>query len=785
MRPQLSAKFTNVHESEADLRHGIIRYYMCAKVLFRNENSEEIKNALRNIINKQDNKGRTPLYLAAKDWPKAIIQSLLKFGADMSIPSNEGKYPIKRLKEEDILEVFNTHCMKSKALYKLSKSKSSLLNNRQLSDNQENYLEKEEQDAYTELMENYEPRFMTYIGHAPVKFDYEILAPTRYKPDESTHRIKQPEMEVLSQLCESKAHKKIIKHPVVKSWVWLKWNRVRRYYHKELRLDLLLMWFMTWYVIQTFGGFEWNNKCEKMKARSDANPDWDWTNYTDADFCKYYEDAFKKEKEIDAVKPFGHLESKNITSRIKYHFDVIFGNSLGNHSCMYSKPAYVVFLVMACGLLYWMAVDAVEMCNPPNEIFQRHSARNTFFSKVVPMFGFLRDFTIIMAVIIFSDAMLWIAITVLFLSMLLGEINQFIVQPKNYVLSPKNWSDILQLILIAVILYVPNEYIVDPFSFALSCHIDQLCPEGKDPKKIFIEQDVSVKRGLAAFLIVLSWSRLLIQIANHPSKRTEQLNKYAMMYKTVAKSFMKLFFVYGLVLISFSIGFYVVFHEDIGVENLLYEENGLSPYQFFNTPYEAFAKTIAMFMGEVDFNNMPIGISYRRRDGNVSVTLAYLFFLTFIFMVVMVLMNLLNGLAVSDIAEIVAEAEVKHQASMINILKEFEDRAMNNKTALDYFSKYLPCLGPFLQVFDFEQELKMFPEKKDEGGLVSRKMKPIKLPYEIKGEKDKNGKRMNRLNWLYMTRQDKKMKVGYEHILSEARKILYESNKTEMDKNIS
>ena len=154
-------------------------------------------------------------------------------------------------------------------------------------------------------------------------------------------------------------------------------------------------------------------------------------------------------------------------------------------------------------------------------------------------------------------------------------------------------------------------------------------------------------------------------------------------------------------------------------------------------------------------------------------------------MVVMVLMNLLNGLAVSDIAEIVAEAEVKHQASMINILKEFEDRAMNNKTALDYFSKYLPCLGPFLQLFDFEQELKMFPEKTNEEGHVSRKMKPIKLPYEIKGEKDQNGKRMNRLNWLYMTRQDKKMKVGYEHILSEARKILYESNKSEMDKNIS
>merc|ERR1719295_178776 len=184
-------------------------------------------------------------------------------------------------------------------------------------------------------------------------------------------------------------------------------------------------------------------------------------------------------------------------------------------------------------------------------------------------------------------------------------------------------------------------------------------------------------------------------------------------------SFMKLFFIYSLFIISFAIGFYILFHEDIGEKKKLGIENPLSSYEFFNTPYESFAKTIAMLIGEVDFNNMPIGISYNRRDGNISVTLAYLFFLTFIFMVVMVLMNLLNGLAVSDIAEIVQRAEIKHQVSMINILKEFEDRAINNKIALDYFSSCLPCIKGFFDIFDFEQELKVFPEV----------IKPIDLPY--------------------------------------------------------
>ena len=367
-----------------------------------------------------------------------------------------------------------------------------------------------------------------------------------------------------------------------------------------------------------------------------------------------------------------------------------------------------------------------------------------------------------MAVVVLADGMLWIAITLLFVSMIFGEITQFFGRPSSYFRSLKNWGDITQLILIAAIMYVPNEYMNDPWYSLKQSSIDKIC----NPKgflKIYDDSDISVKRGLAAFLVVLSWSKLLLQIANHPSERTEQFNKYVMMYRTVARSFIKLACVYGLFVISFSIGFYILFHEDIGEDRKL-GVNSLSSYVFFNTPYEAFAKTIAMFVGEVDFNNIPIGISYSRRDGNISVTLAYLFFLTFIFMCVMVLMNLLNGLAVSDIAEIVARAEIEHQISMIKILKEYEDRAINNKIALDYFGACFPCFKGLFAIFDFEQELKIFPQ--------TQKMEPIDLPYKAIEREARN------FNWLYMAQRTKKMKVGYEHIVSEARKILYQNQES-------
>ena len=80
-------------------------------------------------------------------------------------------------------------------------------------------------------------------------------------------------------------------------------------------------------------------------------------------------------------------------------------------------------------------------------------------------------------------------------------------------------------------------------------------------------------------------------------------------------------------------------------------------------------------------------------------------------MVVMVLMNLLNGLEVSDIAQIVADAEVQHQISMIHILKDLEDIAINNKKGIDQISRGCRCLKSILKIFDYLEALKLFPSK--------------------------------------------------------------------------
>ena len=147
---------------------------------------------------------------------------------------------------------------------------------------------------YQTLLDEYEPRFMTNIGNSPVIFDYEILAPTPYiDPDQNdlegglTSKA-QPEMSVLSEISRSKKHRDVIKHPVIESFIWMKWCRIQRYYHRNLRAELLLLWFLTWYIFVQFGGIEWKHTCRfEFGYEMDANEIEELKKAEDEkDFCK-------------------------------------------------------------------------------------------------------------------------------------------------------------------------------------------------------------------------------------------------------------------------------------------------------------------------------------------------------------------------------------------------------------------------------------------------------------------------------------------------------------------
>ena len=227
------------------------------------------------------------------------------------------------------------------------------------------------------------------------------------------------------------------------------------------------------------------------------------------------------------------------------------------------------------------------------------------------------------------------------------------------------------LSLVAIILYVPNTLLINYSTYTLGLYSDEEKEEDS-------AHNCSIKRCLAAAVILLSWIRLLTSIIRHPI--FGKANVYLTMFKRVMHSFFKFLIWYAVLIVAFGLGFYIMLHKDIGKqntsksssqtqgENKCPEKNCCEdePYGFFDTPWLSLVKTSTMFVGEIEFSDIPID------GGNVSVTLGYLFLLSFVFLIVMVLMNLLNGLAVSDIAEIVSAAEIESGISTINTISYFE-----------------------------------------------------------------------------------------------------------------
>ena len=77
-------------------------------------------------------------------------------------------------------------------------------------------------------------------------------------------------------------------------------------------------------------------------------------------------------------------------------------------------------------------------------------------------------------------------------------------------------------------------------------------------------------------------------------------------------------------------------------------------------------KTSTMFVGELEFADIPIVL-----DSPLT-PLSYIFFLSFVFLIVVVLMNLLNGLAVSDTGIIQEKAEIVSYISRVETISYTE-----------------------------------------------------------------------------------------------------------------
>ena len=484
------------------------KYRQCFNLLF-DEYYSTVQFALQKIINKKDIEGNSALHYATQNWSQDIVTKLLENGANIGLKNNWEETPISKIRPETMEDFLDNFCLHSK------------------------------NDIHQEDFE--------------LEFNYSFIAPPVDNPhfDETDPEGQElienqgyPETETLWYMAQSKSHRHLLKHPVITSFLWLKWQRIRKLFNRNLRLYLLFVTTMTWYIFERFGG-------------------------------------------VSMRKVQGN--EKSDTPAISYCSTLHIGTDMriGWWYCVFLLQAMFQFVLI---FRDWRRDLKESDCG---------AAVKVFFSSWLEYL----IITIIIVLLVFQSKAMFICLSILVALVLFRECLQIMVSLKRYIFDWENWLEILTLVLIGVIIYVPDE------KFATPCE---------------------TKRYLAAFAIILGWATLITLVGRHP--KLAQYNIYVTMFYKILETFVTFLIWYSFFLIAFSLGFYIMLHKDTKItgssNHTEYNFSGDNEeYVFFNNPWLSLVKTSTMFVGEIEFSDIPIDLE------NGLWPLGYIFLISFIFLI--------------------------------------------------------------------------------------------------------------------------------------------------------
>ncbi len=517
--------------------------------------SPAIKKTVGKLVNLKDNQGNTPLHFAALLWDQKTVRTLLELGANIGIKNLYDEVAVTYIAPETLESFLDEFCISSK---------------------------NEVTNEDLEITYNY-----SFLAPPPLNNKITNEDNLEDQKGNSHTNPALPETEVLWYMSQSDRHRYLLKHPVINSFLWLKWHKIEGFVNRNLRLYFLFVMILSWYVFERFGGVQARSTvskgglpyCSPLSTRSEMT----------LGFWFY---AFVVHILFQAMLLVRDWR------RGCYH--VTCGATKLTNLCLCTL--FEAFMVAMLALIIWKRTSA-----------------------------------------------LWTVLTILQVVLIAREFFQMTGSLKRYICSPENWLEMFMLSLVGLVLWLPD-----------SAYGDDNC---------------SVKRHLSGVAVMLAWVEFVTLVARHP--RLTSYNIYVTMFYRVMTTFFTFLLWYCFFVLSFGLGFYIMLHRDTPGRQPNQDE-----YKFFNYPWLTLIKTSTMFVGELEFGDLPI-------DSDEPMSwLAYLFLLAFVFLIVVVLMNLLNGLAVSDTGIIRDQAEIVSSVSRVETISYVESLLLGDP--FDFLSNWPP-----------------------------------------------------------------------------------------------
>jgi len=194
---------------------------------------------MKSIINKKDDRSNTALHYATQKWSQATVRNLLELGANIGIKNHWDEIPISKIRPETMDDFLSEFCLTSDGDVV-----------------HENFTITFKYDFLAPNIDSLPDKYRQYNQDSEEKQD--LIASNENPP---SHAL--PETEPLWYMSQSKEHRHLLKHPVITSFLWFKWQRIRRYFNRNLRFFSTFVFLLTWYIFRNYGGLA-NSKAPDM-----------------------------------------------------------------------------------------------------------------------------------------------------------------------------------------------------------------------------------------------------------------------------------------------------------------------------------------------------------------------------------------------------------------------------------------------------------------------------------------------------------------------------------------
>ncbi|CAB4054829.1 unnamed protein product [Lepeophtheirus salmonis] len=204
-------------ESKAYVNFEERNYEKCLSLIVDDEAS--FRSLIQPTINGADHLGNTPLHVAAQLGQEDTVRKLLRCSANIGIKNLRDETPILHISPE-VMEEYLDDCLQGEGLIT---------------------------DERYKIVFSY-----SFLGPPLIDKKSEKASLLRPEPREMPNMVPQynlPEAEPLWYMSQLPGHRALLTHPVITSFLCMKWRRMRHYFYINLLFYLLYVGFFTTYLL--------------------------------------------------------------------------------------------------------------------------------------------------------------------------------------------------------------------------------------------------------------------------------------------------------------------------------------------------------------------------------------------------------------------------------------------------------------------------------------------------------------------------------------------------------